>query len=77
MHPPCMAHVIGAHQAINRIGFAQLFKSTQVDRPVTHPVAGWNCPQYIEPRFTAADIAPALTRLHNRIDDLEAELATK
>ena len=37
----------------------------------------WNCPQYIEPRFTAADIAPALTRLQNRIDDLEAELATK
>ncbi|MFN6008383.1 MAG: pyridoxamine 5-phosphate oxidase, partial [Paracoccaceae bacterium] len=37
----------------------------------------WNCPQYIEPRFTAADIAPALTRLQNRIADLEAELATK
>ena len=44
---------------------------------VTVEAFDWNCPQYIEPRFTAADIAPALTRLHNRIDDLEAELATK
>jgi predicted pyridoxine 5'-phosphate oxidase superfamily flavin-nucleotide-binding protein len=44
---------------------------------VTVEAFDWNCPQYIEPRFTAADIAPALTRLQNRIADLEAELATK
>lgn len=37
----------------------------------------WNCPQYIEPRFTAADIAPAITRLQDRIAELEAELAAK
>jgi predicted pyridoxine 5'-phosphate oxidase superfamily flavin-nucleotide-binding protein len=35
----------------------------------------WNCPQYIEPRYTAADIAPAITRLQTRIADLEAMLA--
>jgi uncharacterized protein len=36
----------------------------------------WNCPQYIEPRFTSADIAPAITRLQTRIAGLEAELAS-
>jgi uncharacterized protein len=35
----------------------------------------WNCPQYIEPRFTGADIAPAITRLQGRIAELEAALA--
>ncbi len=44
---------------------------------VTVEAFDWNCPQYIEPRFTAADIAPALTRLQTRIADLEAELAAK
>jgi predicted pyridoxine 5'-phosphate oxidase superfamily flavin-nucleotide-binding protein len=44
---------------------------------VTVEAFDWNCPQYIEPRFTAADIAPALTRLQNRIAELEAELAGK
>ncbi len=37
----------------------------------------WNCPQYIEPRFTAADITPAITRLQTRIAELEAELAQR
>ncbi|MGL4238442.1 pyridoxamine 5'-phosphate oxidase family protein [Tabrizicola sp.] len=37
----------------------------------------WNCPQYIVPRFTTADITPALTRLQTRIAELEAELAAK
>jgi uncharacterized protein len=35
----------------------------------------WNCPQYIEPRYTSADIAPAITRLQTRIAELEVELA--
>lgn len=37
----------------------------------------WNCPQYIEPRFTTADIAPAITRLQTRVAELEAMLAAK
>lgn len=37
----------------------------------------WNCPQYIEPRFTSADIAPAINRLQSRIAELEAALATR
>jgi predicted pyridoxine 5'-phosphate oxidase superfamily flavin-nucleotide-binding protein len=35
----------------------------------------WNCPQYIEPRFTQAAIAPAINRLQTRIAELEARLA--
>jgi uncharacterized protein len=35
----------------------------------------WNCPQYIEPRFTTADVTPAITRLQTRIAELEAKLA--
>jgi uncharacterized protein len=34
----------------------------------------WNCPQYIEPRFTTADITPAIARLQARIAELEAQL---
>jgi uncharacterized protein len=44
---------------------------------VTVEAFDWNCPQYIEPRFTTTDIAPAINRLQNRIAELEAELASK
>jgi uncharacterized protein len=33
----------------------------------------WNCPQHITPRFTMADIEPAVSSLRNRIAELEAE----
>ena len=33
----------------------------------------WNCPQHITPRFTLADIEPALAKLQTRIAELEAE----
>ena len=33
----------------------------------------WNCPQHITPRFTLADIEPALVKLQTRIVELEAE----
>lgn len=35
----------------------------------------WNCPQHITPRFTEAELAPALAPLRQRLDDLEAENA--
>jgi predicted pyridoxine 5'-phosphate oxidase superfamily flavin-nucleotide-binding protein len=34
----------------------------------------WNCPQYITPRFTEAQIAVAVRPLHARIAELEAEV---
>ncbi len=37
----------------------------------------WNCPQHITPRFTLADITPAVDALKARIAELEAKLAAK
>lgn len=33
----------------------------------------WNCPQHITPRFTAAEIAPTVLALRDRVAALEAE----
>jgi hypothetical protein len=33
----------------------------------------WNCSQHITPRFTMADIEPAVSSLQGRIAELEAE----
>jgi predicted pyridoxine 5'-phosphate oxidase superfamily flavin-nucleotide-binding protein len=33
----------------------------------------WNCPQHITPRFTEAELAPALAPIRERISELEAE----
>ena len=35
----------------------------------------WNCPKYITPRFTEAQISGAVGQLQDRIGELEAELA--
>jgi predicted pyridoxine 5'-phosphate oxidase superfamily flavin-nucleotide-binding protein len=37
----------------------------------------WNCPKYITPRYTAADLEAAVLPLRQRISDLEAQLKTK
>ena len=34
----------------------------------------WNCPQYITPRFTAAEVEATITPLKQRIAELEAQL---
>jgi predicted pyridoxine 5'-phosphate oxidase superfamily flavin-nucleotide-binding protein len=34
----------------------------------------WNCPKYITPRFTEAQVAAAVAPLHRRIAELEAQL---
>lgn len=36
----------------------------------------WNCPQHITPRFTEDEIAQAVSPLHERLAQLEAENAT-
>jgi uncharacterized protein len=36
----------------------------------------WNCPQHITPRFTESEIAGMVRPLHDRILELEAELAS-
>lgn len=41
---------------------------------VMHLVAfDWNCPQHITPRFSEAELAPALGSLRERLEALEAE----
>jgi hypothetical protein len=35
----------------------------------------WNCPQHITPRYTLADVTPAIDALKVRIAELEAKLA--
>jgi uncharacterized protein len=35
----------------------------------------WNCPQHITPRFSAAELEPALADMRRRLSDLEAENA--
>ena len=37
----------------------------------------WNCPQYITPRFTAAEVEDYVAPLKARIADLEAQLAAR
>jgi uncharacterized protein len=37
----------------------------------------WNCPKYITPRFTAAEVADAVEPLKRRIAELEAQLEAK
>jgi predicted pyridoxine 5'-phosphate oxidase superfamily flavin-nucleotide-binding protein len=37
----------------------------------------WNCPQYITPRFTAAEVESAVAGLRTRIAELEAALAAR
>jgi predicted pyridoxine 5'-phosphate oxidase superfamily flavin-nucleotide-binding protein len=36
----------------------------------------WNCPKYITPRYTAAEVEAAVAPLRQRIAELEAELKT-
>jgi hypothetical protein len=33
----------------------------------------WNCPQHITPRFSEAELAPALLPIRARLEALEAE----
>lgn len=37
----------------------------------------WNCPKFITPRFTGAEVAQAVAPLHARIAELEAQLGLK
>jgi predicted pyridoxine 5'-phosphate oxidase superfamily flavin-nucleotide-binding protein len=47
------------------------------ERAIVFRLEAWdiNCPQHIVPRYTEAEIAPAVDRLAQRIKELEAEVA--
>ena len=47
------------------------------ERAIVYTLEAWdiNCPQHIQPRYTEAEIAPAVDRLAQRIKELEEEVA--
>ncbi|WP_440106430.1 pyridoxamine 5'-phosphate oxidase family protein [Streptosporangium sp. H16] len=47
----------------------------RVERVITVRVIGydWNCPQHITPRWTQAELKPALERLQKEVEDLREE----
>lgn len=49
----------------------------RVERAIVFEIDAWdiNCPSHIVPRFTEAEIAPAVDKLAARIRELEAEIA--
>ena len=58
-------------------GLAMPGLERRAERAMLIDVVGfdWNCPAYITPRFTEAQIAPVAEKLHERIAELEAEVA--
>lgn len=50
--------------------------SARVERLITIDVVSfdWNCPKYITPRFSAAEVAAVVEPLQRRIAELEAQL---
>ncbi len=56
--------------------FAGGVASARVERIVFVDIVSfdWNCPKYITPRFTEAQVAAAVAPLHRRIAELEAQL---
>ena len=44
---------------------------------ITVEAYDWNCPQHITPRFSEAQVMPAVTPLKERIAELEAALAAR
>ena len=65
-------------ELIRRLTDADYAEGTP-ERAVLFEIAAWdvNCPQHITPRFTEADVARAVQPLHDRIRELEAELAAR
>lgn len=54
-------------------------RASQVERYFRIRVTGfdWNCPKYITPRYTAAEVQTLIIPLHQRIAELEAQLAAR
>lgn len=73
------ARVVAADDAATLARLQLPGYETRVERGIVIMVEAfdWNCPQYITPRFTEAEIAAATTPLRRRIAALEAQLAAK
>ena len=71
------ARLVGSHdsETLSRLAIAGY--SAHIERGILILVEAfdWNCPENITPRFTREDIEASVEPLHQRIADLEAELA--
>ena len=65
-HPELVAQLAepATHRTVERLFFIEVLSFD------------WNCPQYITPRYTAAEVEAAVAPLHARIAALEAQLQT-
>jgi uncharacterized protein len=63
-HPELVAQLaeVEAHPIVERLFFIEVISFD------------WNCPKYITPRYTAAEVEKAVAPLRQRIADLEAQL---
>ncbi len=66
-HPELVAHLAepSARGIVERLFFIDVLSFD------------WNCPKYITPRFTAAEVEVVVAPLKKRIAELEAQLKTK
>ncbi|MBL9128833.1 MAG: pyridoxamine 5'-phosphate oxidase family protein [Verrucomicrobiales bacterium] len=74
------ASVVDARAAAEMVGqFAEPAARGVVERLFVVEVLSfdWNCPKYITPRFTAAQVDEAVAPLRRRIAELEALLASR
>lgn len=62
-------------EAVEALGDPRLRARVERVLVVAVEAFDWNCPQYIAPRWTAAEVAPVVEGLEARIAELEAELA--
>lgn len=72
------ARVLDARENADLVGqLAEPAMHGKVERLILVEVIGfdWNCPKYITPRFTTAQIEEAVAPLRRRIAELEAKLA--
>ena len=66
-HPELVAQLAEPtrHRAVERLFFIEVLSFD------------WNCPQYITPRYTAAEVEAAIAPLRARIAELEAQISNK
>ena len=61
-------------ELVARIAAPELVKITERIFKIRIVSYDWNCPKYITPRYTAAEVTEAISPLKARIAELEAEL---
>ncbi|MCI0533674.1 MAG: pyridoxamine 5'-phosphate oxidase family protein, partial [Verrucomicrobiales bacterium] len=74
-----LARVVDARQHQDLVAqFAKPETRSIVERVVLIEIVSfdWNCPKYITPRYTAAEVEEAIAPLKQRIAELETELKT-